>query len=165
MTPEQRVRSNRAPEIQAQLVLTSIKLTLLRTLVHWTLTSSDVVRGIIAQSYKQVRHEDDLNQPLSVQPWGSDGDRRRYYLVEGLDDTSFRVYRESNPAGFTRTWWSVAGSIDELKALAEKLETQDGGPKARTLAKQITNAIPRFEATEEVRYGNHMSLPSANNGR
>ncbi len=45
-------------------------------------------------------------------------------------------YRESNPAGIQRTWWSVAGTIDELKTLIEKLETQDGGPKARTLAKK-----------------------------
>ncbi|KAF2970605.1 hypothetical protein GQX73_g2970 [Xylaria multiplex] len=113
------------------------RLTLLRTLVLWTLSSSEVVKGIINQSYKQNRHEDDLNQPLSVQPWGADSDRRRYFLVEGLDDTHFRVYRESNPAGFNRTWWSVAGSIDELNMLCDKLETVD--------------AIPRFEATEEKR--------------
>lgn len=70
--------------------------------------------------------------------------------MEGLDDTSFRVYRESNPAGVNRTWWSVAGTIDDLKALAVKLETKDAGPKAKALAKKITNSIPRFEATEEV---------------
>jgi len=105
---------------------------------------------MINKAYRN-RHEDDLNIPLSVQPWGSDGDKRRYYLIEGNDDTSFRVYRESNPAGLQRTWWSVAGSIDELKALAEKLETQDGGPKAKALAKKIQAAIPRFEATEEKR--------------
>jgi hypothetical protein len=123
---------------------------LLRTLIQWALSSSEAIRGIINQTYKN-RHEDDLNIPLSVQPWGSDGDKRRYYLIEGNDDTSFRVYRESNPAGLNRTWWSVAGSIDELRALAEKLETQDGGPKAKQLAKRIQNAIPRFEATEEKR--------------
>lgn len=33
----------------------------------WTLSSSEVVRGIISQSYKGSRREDDLNQPLSVQ--------------------------------------------------------------------------------------------------
>ncbi|KAL2019527.1 hypothetical protein VTK56DRAFT_9561 [Thermocarpiscus australiensis] len=126
------------------------RLTLLRTLVQWTLSSSDAVKAIINQQYKN-RHEDDLNIPLSVQPWGSDGDKRRYFLIEGNDDTSFRVYRESNPAGMQRTWWSVAGSIDELKALAEKLETQDGGPKAKALAKKIVNSLPRFEATEEKR--------------
>lgn len=105
---------------------------------------------MIAKAYKQNRHEDDRNQPLSVQPWGSDSDKRRYFLIEGLDDTAFRVYRESNPAGFTRTWWSVAGSIEELRALAEKLETKDGGPKATKLAKNMLDAIPRFEATDEV---------------
>ncbi|KAK3302490.1 uncharacterized protein B0T15DRAFT_543076 [Chaetomium strumarium] len=126
------------------------RLTLLRTLVQWTLSSSDAVRTIISQQYKS-RHDDDLNIPLSVQPWGSDGDKRRYFLVQGNDDTSFRVYRESNPAGLQRTWWSVAGSIDELKALAEKLENRDGGPKAKTFAKRIMNSIPLFEATEEKR--------------
>ncbi|KAH8674009.1 hypothetical protein BX600DRAFT_223161 [Xylariales sp. PMI_506] len=127
------------------------RLTLLRTLVLWTLSSSEAVRNIIAQSYKQNRREDDLNQPLSVQPWGSDSDKRRYFLIEGLDDTNFRVYRESNPAGFNRTWWSVAGDIDELKGLADKLITVDGGPKAKKLAQQMQSAIPRFEASEEKR--------------
>jgi hypothetical protein len=60
------------------------------------------------------------------------------------------VYRESNPAGTQRTWWSVAGSIEELKALAEKLETKDGGPKAKKFATKILMALPRFEAGEEV---------------
>ncbi|KAJ8121342.1 hypothetical protein ONZ43_g2182 [Nemania bipapillata] len=127
------------------------RLTLLRTLVLWTLSSSEVVKTIINQSYKQNRHEDDLNQPLSVQPWGSDSDRRRYFLVEGLDDTHFRVYRESNPAGFNRTWRSIAGSIEELSALCERLQTTDGGPRARKLAQKMEAAVPRFEATEEKR--------------
>ncbi|KAJ1337727.1 WHIM1 motif-containing protein [Microdochium nivale] len=127
------------------------RLTLLRTLVIWALASSDIVKGIINQSYKQNRHEDDLNQPLSVQPWGSDSDRRRYFLIEGLDDTAFRVYRESNPAGLNRTWWSVAGNIDELNTLVDKLQTEDGGPRAKKLAQRMLSAIPRFEATEEKR--------------
>lgn len=105
---------------------------------------------MIAKAYKQNRHEDDRNQALSVQPWGSDSDKRRYFLMEGLGDTAFRVYRESNPAGFNRTWWSVAGSIEELTALAAKLEEKDGGPKARKLAQNMLAAVPRFEATEEV---------------
>jgi len=105
---------------------------------------------MINQHYKN-RHDDDLNITLSVQSWGSDGDKRRYYLIEGNDDTAFRVYRESNPAGLHRTWWSVAGSIDELKALSAKLETTDGGPKARALSKKMMNSVPRFEATEEKR--------------
>ena len=105
---------------------------------------------MIQSSYKQNRHEDDLNQPLSVQPWGSDSDKRRYFLVEGLDDTHFRVYRESNYMGLKRTWWSVASDIDELKGLAEKLNKEDGGQKARLLSSKITAAIPRFEATEDV---------------
>lgn len=86
-----------------------------------------------------------------MQPWGSDSDKRRYFLIEGLDDTHFRVYRESNYTGLKRTWWSVAGDIGELKALAEKLASEDGGQKARLLSTKMTAAIPRFEATEEVR--------------
>ncbi|KAH8683304.1 hypothetical protein BGZ60DRAFT_399866 [Tricladium varicosporioides] len=127
------------------------RLTLLRTLILWSLSSSDVIKGIIQASYKQSRHDDDLNQPLSVQPWGSDGDRRRYYLIEGLDDTHFRVYRESNHTSAKRTWWSVAGDIEELKQLGEKLTNEDGGQKARLLSGKIKAAIPRFEATEEKR--------------
>ncbi|OBR13632.1 hypothetical protein CH63R_02358 [Colletotrichum higginsianum IMI 349063] len=127
------------------------RLSLLRALALWSLSASETVKAIINKSYKGNRHEDDLNQPLSVQPWGSDSDKRRYYLIEGLDDTAFRVYRESNPAGFNRTWWSVAGSIDEIKALADKLMTKDGGPNSRKLAEKMLTAIPRFEATEEKR--------------
>ncbi|ROT38499.1 hypothetical protein SODALDRAFT_333094 [Sodiomyces alkalinus F11] len=127
------------------------RLTLLRALALWSLSGSEAIRTLINKSYRQNRHEDDLNQPLSVQPWGTDWDKRRYYLIEGLDDTAFRVYRESNPANLKRTWWSVAGSIEELTALADKLETKDGGPKARKLAQKMMTAIPRFEATEEKR--------------
>lgn len=115
------------------------------------MSSSDSVKTIINTSYNGKRREDDLNQPLSVQPWGSDSDKRRYFLIEGLDDTNFRVYRESNPAGFNRTWWSVAGSIEELNALVDKLQTTDGGPKGKRLAQQMLAAIPRFEASEEKR--------------
>ena len=128
----------------------STQLTLLRTLILWSLSSSDVVKGIISTSYKQNRHDDDLNQPLSVQAWGSDADKRRYFLIEGQDDTHFRVYRESAHTGLKRTWWSVASDIDELKGLAEKLSKEDGGQKARLLSGRIMAAIPRFEATEEV---------------
>lgn len=85
-----------------------------------------------------------------MQPWGADGDRRRYYLIEGLDDTHFRVYRESNPAGLKRTWRSVVGDIDELKLLADKLVKEDGTQKARLLSGRMMLAVPRFEATEEV---------------
>ncbi|TVY44784.1 hypothetical protein LOCC1_G002144 [Lachnellula occidentalis] len=127
------------------------RLTLLRTLILWSLSSSDAVKGIIQTSYKQNRHEDDLNQPLSVQPWGSDGDKRRYYLIQGLDDTNFRVYRESNHTGVKRTWFSVADDIDNLKALADKLFNEDRGQKARTLSGKIMAAIPLFEATLEKR--------------
>lgn len=56
-----------------------------------------------------------------------------------------------------RTWFSVAGDIEELKVLSDKLTTQDGGQKARLLSQKMMSAIPRFEATEEV------SCPSSEN--
>lgn len=46
----------------------------------------------------------------------------------------------------------MAGTIDELKALAEKLEIKDGGPKATKLAQKMFTAVPRFEAGEEVSF-------------
>ena len=130
--------------------MSSWQLNFLKTMILWSLSSSDSVQAIIKESYKQSRHDDDLNQPLSVQPWGRDGEKRRYWLIEGQDDTHFRLYRESNPAGIkNRTWWSVAGDIDELKSVAAGLQ-EDGGQASRRLSERITTAIPRFEATEEV---------------
>ena len=84
-----------------------------------------------------------------MQPWGRDGDKRQYWLIEGQDDTHFRLYRESNPVLKHNTWQSVAGSIEEVKQVAEKLnkeETQAG----RRLSERILSAVPRFEAGEEV---------------
>ena len=104
---------------------------------------------MVKDSYKQVRHEDDLNQPLSVQPWGQDGLKRRYWLVEGRDDTEFRLYRESNAKLKHKEWWTVAGSIDELKFVSTRLD-EDGSQAARRLSERITLAIPRFEATQDV---------------
>lgn len=155
MTPTERVRlrsrARRTVRLPCLLTLRRRRqLTLLRNLILWAMSSSDTVKGLVNQAYRQTRHEDDTNQPRAVQPWGSDADKRRYFLIEGQDDTHFRVYRESNPAGSSRTWWSVAGSIDELKALAEKLETKDGGPKAMKLSHKILQVIPRFEMGEEV---------------
>lgn len=122
---------------------------LLKALILWSLSSSDAVQAKIKDAYKQARHEDDLNQPLSVQPWGKDELKRRYWLIEGQDDTHFRLYRESNPTLKTNTWWSVAGTIEEIRAIAEKL-TQERSQNSKKLAERIMNAIPRFEGGEEV---------------
>lgn len=126
------------------------QLNLLRTLVIWSLTSSDEISKTIKDSYKQSRHEDDLNQPLSVQPWGADDDKRRYWLIEGQDDTSFRLYREGNRALKNVTWRSMAGTIDEVKDVCAMLDRKHTTQAARRLTARITSAIPRFEATEEV---------------
>ncbi|KAL2865667.1 uncharacterized protein BJX67DRAFT_169844 [Aspergillus lucknowensis] len=126
------------------------RLQLLKSLILWSLSSSEAVQAKIKESYKQSRHEDDLNQPLSVQPWGRDSLKRRYWLIEGLDDTHFRLYRESNPALKHVTWWSVAGTIPELKAVAEKLEAEKG-TNSKKLSERIKNSVPRFEGSEEKR--------------
>ncbi|KAF2457137.1 hypothetical protein BDY21DRAFT_286128 [Lineolata rhizophorae] len=126
------------------------RLSLLRALVLWSLHTSDVISATMKESYKQSRQEDDRNQPLSVQPWGIDGEKRRYWLIEGRDDTNFRLYRETNPKQTPCRWWSMAGTLDELRAIAERLGNEES-QAARRLATQILNAIPRFEATEEKR--------------
>ncbi|KAK5130389.1 hypothetical protein LTR08_002136 [Meristemomyces frigidus] len=127
------------------------RLNLLRTLIMWAFTSSDAITALVKDRYKQSRHQDDENQPLSVQPWGTDGDKRRYFLVQGLEDTSFRVYREGSRYTKNAHWISVAGDIDELRVLATKLEGVDGTQAARRLAGKIGNALPTFLASEEKR--------------
>ncbi|KAL4788043.1 hypothetical protein BJX76DRAFT_345129 [Aspergillus varians] len=126
------------------------RLQLLKSLILWSLSSSEAIQAKIKESYKQARHEDDLNQPLSVQPWGRDSLKRRYWLIEGHDDTHFRLYREGNPALKNVTWWSVAGTIPELQGFAEKLE-EEKGTNAKKLSERINNSIPRFESSEEKR--------------
>jgi hypothetical protein len=60
------------------------------------------------------------------------------------------VYRENNGAtAKTNTWFSVAGTIDEITRLADKLD-EENTPHARTLRDRIRAATPRFEAGEEV---------------
>ncbi|KAL1296551.1 hypothetical protein AAFC00_000055 [Neodothiora populina] len=127
------------------------RLNLVKTLIIWSLTSSEEISRTIKDSYKQTRHEDDQNQPLSVQPWGFDDDKRKYWLIEGQDDTSFRVYREGNRQLKNIPWRSVAGTIDEVKALAEHLDSKHHTQAAGRLAVRMHAAIPRFEATEEKR--------------
>nr|POE65278.1 hypothetical protein CFP56_34945 [Quercus suber] len=150
MSPTQRV-SGFWHQYGLSALLTLRQLNLLRTLIMWSLTSSEAISTMIKERYKQQRQGDDENQPLSVQPWGTDGDKRRYFLIQGLDDTSFRVYREGSRYTRNAHWYSVAGDIEEAKMLAAKLEGEDGTQAARRLALKITNAVPMFEATEEKR--------------
>ncbi|CAI7675570.1 unnamed protein product [Penicillium pancosmium] len=126
------------------------RIELLRSLALWSLSSSDAIQAKLKESYKQARHDDDLNQPLSVQPWGRDSLKRRYWLIEGMDDTHFRLYRESNPALKHVSWWSVAGDIPELQVIADRLQ-EEKGTNSKKLSERIQTAIPRFEASEEKR--------------
>lgn len=147
MTAEERVRiCCTSPKTR----LTHIQLTLLRALVLWALNTSEAIQNLIKAAYKQTRRDDDKNQPKSVQPWFSDSYRRKYYLIEGLEDTHFRVYRENDgKTAKTNTWFSIAGSIEEVTALADKLEVE-GTTLGKVNAGRIRSAIPRFEAGEEV---------------
>ena len=77
-------------------------------------------------------------------------------LTDGIciiEDTSFRLYRESNPALKNTTWISVAGTIDELKAVALDLD-EHGNKHSGELARKIYAAVPRFEEGENVRNTN-----------
>lgn len=126
------------------------RITLLHTLALWSLNQNEQIRAMIADSYKTRTTKDrlDTNIPLSVQPWGRDGDKRRYWLVEGQNDTHFRIYRESDPQRKNVQWLSVAGSIEELRVLAKKLDEEDGHREAKALGERMLNAVPRFEASE-----------------
>jgi hypothetical protein len=67
-----------------------------------------------------------------------------------MDDTQFRLYREnSGITAKTNTWFSVAGSIEEISAIADKFE-EEKASQSKIIAARIKAAIPRFEAGEEV---------------
>lgn len=128
------------------------RLVLLKTLIVWALHSSEAVSAAIKGAYKQTRRDDDRNQPKAVQPWFSDTWRRKHYLIEGQDDTAFRIYRENDAKkAENNIWFSVAGSIDEAKALADKLETEMPGNQGKIVSDKIRMAVPRWEAGEEKR--------------
>ncbi|RAR06730.1 hypothetical protein DDE82_003268 [Stemphylium lycopersici] len=129
------------------------RITLLHSLCLWSLNQNEQIKNIITTAYKSRTTKDrqDTNIPLSVQSWGRDGDKRRYYLVEGQNDTHFRIYRETDPKMKKVQWISVAGSIDEVRALATKLDEVDGHKEAKALSERMLNAVPRFEASENKR--------------
>ena len=127
------------------------RLVLLKALVLWSLNASEAVQTIIKESWKQTRRDDDKNQPRSVQPWLSDSYRRRYWLVEGQEDSFFRVYRENDAKTKKgNQWFSVAGSIEEVNALADKF-VEEGTHNAKINADKLRMAVPRFEQGEEKR--------------
>ena len=131
------------------LVLTRAQLGLLRALILWALQSSEAIQALLKTGYKPTLHGRERVSVFDVQPWGQDTWKRRFFLIEGRDDTHFRLYRQSNLEMKSDTWWSVAGTIDELKAVANSL----GEEKARSpkdLSRKLLENIPRFEGSEEV---------------
>ena len=109
------------------------------------------MQAILKESYKFSRQNDDRNVGLAVVPWFVDTfTKRKYYLVEGQDDTHFRLYRENNAINAkTNTWFSVAGSIEEVIAIADKFD-EESASQSKIIAGKIKAALPRFEAGEEV---------------
>lgn len=87
---------------------------MLQTLAMWCLDSSDEIRDMIKECYKGSRQPEDRNVTLAVQQWGQDGDRRRYWLIRGVDGTHFRVYRENDPVALEHKHYSEA--LREQKA-------------------------------------------------
>ncbi|EXJ63165.1 hypothetical protein A1O7_03610 [Cladophialophora yegresii CBS 114405] len=127
------------------------RLSLLKALTLWALNSSEAVQALIKESYKQTRRDDDRNQPRSVQPWFSDQYRRKYWLIEGQDDSHFRIYRENDgKTAKTNTWFSVAESIPDVIALADKF-AEEHTTNSKVISDKLRAAIPRFEAGEEKR--------------
>lgn len=124
---------------------------MLQTLILWVLRHSKAVGDIIKDVYKPGRKTDDSNVSLAVHCWGMDREKNKYYLIEGKDDTYFRVYQEHISPGYRNaTWIAVAGSIEELKDLADRL-AQEGSKNAKDLQGKILAAIPRFEEGEQKR--------------
>ncbi|EPS37615.1 hypothetical protein H072_8675 [Dactylellina haptotyla CBS 200.50] len=127
------------------------RLVMLQTLILWVLRHSRVVGDIVKEIYKPGRKTDDSNIPLAVHCWGMDREKKKYYLIEGKDDTYFRVYQEYISPGYrTSTWVSVAGTIDELRDFAHRLG-QEGSRNAKELQGKVLAAIPRFEEGEQKR--------------
>ncbi|KAK9470574.1 uncharacterized protein V1510DRAFT_369953, partial [Dipodascopsis tothii] len=70
------------------------KLSILKSLVYWALGSSEQIKSVVAEAYVGNRDGDDSNCFLSVKPIGEDKLRRRYHLIQGTDDTRFRICRQ-----------------------------------------------------------------------
>ncbi|KAK6534770.1 hypothetical protein TWF281_006071 [Arthrobotrys megalospora] len=127
------------------------RLVMLQTLILWVLRHSKAVGDILKEVYKPGRKTDDSNVALAVHCWGMDREKNKYYLIEGKDDTYFRVYQEHISPGYRNaTWIAVAGTIEELKDLVERL-AQEGSKNAKELQGKILAAIPRFEEGEQKR--------------
>lgn len=109
---------------------------------------------MLKDGYKPTLHGRERNSALDVQTWGQDTWKRRFFLIEGQDDTHFRLYRQSKLELKTDTWWSLAGTIDELKAVAGSL-AEEKPRSAKDLSKKLFESVPRFEGSEEVCFPHH----------
>ena len=100
---------------------------MLHILAVWSLTSSELVRGILKNM------DDD-----QVKPWISgDEDGNHYYFlgfypyIDSLERTRFRLYRETNRLLSTVVWEPIASNSTEIiqflrSHVRPKSETQDG---------------------------------------
>ncbi|KAK9429671.1 hypothetical protein V1505DRAFT_400910 [Lipomyces doorenjongii] len=127
------------------------RLEFLLALVHWSLISSEAVRKILLKGYSGNRLEDDRNCELAVPAIGMDSERRRYYLVEGLNDTRFRLFRETNPRKRLVNWTPVASTHDELQIYIDELRRSDTSRHAKALTEKLAAELPRLDAGEQKR--------------
>ncbi|KAK7207890.1 hypothetical protein BZA70DRAFT_29059 [Myxozyma melibiosi] len=124
------------------------RLEVLVALVHWSLTASEAVRQVLVQGYSQQRTDDDSASPLAVLPIGLDSERKRYYLIEGENDTRFRLFCETNPRQRLVNWTPVASTFAEFKEFVDKLSETDTSRNAKALVESLTEELPRLEASE-----------------
>ncbi|KAK9456324.1 hypothetical protein V1511DRAFT_457684 [Dipodascopsis uninucleata] len=121
------------------------RLQILVAVVYWALASSEAVRKVLLSNYSIQRCNGDKNCALAVLPLGMDGERKRYYLIEGLNDTRFRLYCETNPRKKIVNWTAVASSVEELKQLEQNLRETDNSRNAKILCERLSKQLARLE--------------------
>ncbi|KAK9479057.1 hypothetical protein V1514DRAFT_279243 [Lipomyces japonicus] len=126
------------------------RLEFLIILLLWALSSSEAVRSAIISGYPGNRTKDDHNSPLAVLPIGIDGQKRRYYLIEGNNGTRFRLFRETNPRRRVVNWTSVASNHEEISAFVKELE-DDNSRLTKVLTKKLASELNRLESNEQKR--------------
>ncbi len=103
------------------------------------------------QGKVQTRQARGRSQPRAVRATVGKGWPQKKILADrGSRRHLIRLYRESHQGAGEHFWYNLAGSIDELREVATKLDS-DGSQAAKRLSARIMASMTRFEATEEVR--------------
>lgn len=149
------------------------RLQLLKMATLSALSLSEAIKKLIADKRDVVGRK--VMSELQFLPLGEDRNRDTYWLVdgsgdinwdekgkllpstEGAFDTSFRVYRQTNPYKSVVSWLPVASSPEEISTLIEELPTEtkgsDGVKKLlddlhNNLAAKLDALIPRMIAAQ-----------------